>query len=141
MRFSFWSNESSYPTPGNDESMTRGRIRRATERETTDLPSTSRPKLKPVVSDTMKEMNRKLDFLIEKYDRMERFDKEEKGVCLNFSSISNCLPDYGPRLEVVENNNAKWQICSFEETLASVSKKWGMASSSAEFPLWSLDGY
>ena len=140
-RFSFWSNKSSDPTPGNDKSMTRGRIRRATERETTDLPPTSRPKLKPVVSDTMKEMNRRLDFLIEKYDRMERFDKEEKGVRLNFSSISNCLPDYGSRLEVVENNNAKWQICSFEETLASVSKKWGMASSSAEFPLSSLDGY
>ena len=141
-RFSFWSNESSDPIPGNDESMTRGRIRRATERETTDLPPTSRPKLKPVVSDTMKEMNRRLDFLIEKYDRMERFDKEEKGVRLNFSSISNCLPDYGSRMEVVENNNAKWQICSFEETLASVSKKWGMASSSAyQFPLSSLDGY
>ena len=141
-RFSFWSNESSDPIPGNDESMTRGRIRRATERETTDLAPTSRPKLKPVVSDTMKEMNRRLDFLIEKYDRMERFNKEEKGVRLNFSSISNCLPDYGSRLEVVENNNAKWQICSFEETLASVSKKWGMASSSVyQFPLSSLDGY
>ena len=140
-RFSFWSDESSDPTPGNEESMTRGRIRQATERETTDLPPTSRPKLKPVVSDTMKEVNRRLDFLIEKYDRMERFDKEEKGACLNFSSISNCLPDYGSRLEVVENNNAKWQICSFEETLASVSERWGVASSSVKFPLSFLDGY
>ena len=143
-RFSFWSDESSDPTPGNVESMTRGRIRQATERKTTDLPSTSRPKLKPVVSDTMKEMNRRLDFLIEKYDRMERFDKEEKGVRLNFSSISNCLPDNGSRLEVVGNNTAKyhlWWICSFEETLASVSERWGVASSSAEFPLSSLDGY
>ena len=127
-RFSFWSNESSDPTPGNDEFMTRGRIRRATERETTDLPSTSRPKLKPVASDAMKEVNRRLDFLIEKYDCMERFDKEEKGVRLNFSSISNCLPDYGSRLEVVGNNGAKyhhWRIPSFEETLASVSERWG----------------
>ena len=79
-------------------------------------------------------MNRSLDFLIEKYDRMERFDKEEKGVRLNFSSVSYCLPEYGSRLKGVENNNAKWQICSFEETLASVLEKWGVASSSAEFP-------
>ena len=143
-RFSYWSDESSDPTPGNEESMTRGRIRQATERETTDLPPTSRPKLKPVVGDTMKEMNRRLDLLIEKYDRMERFDKEEKGVRLNFSSISNCLPDNGSRLEVVGNNTAKyhhWRICSFEETCASVSERWGVASSSAEFPLSSLDGY
>ena len=141
-RFSYWSDES-YPTPGNEESMTRGRIRQATERETTDLPPTSRPKLKSVVSDTMKEMNRRLDFLIEKYDRMERFGREEKGVRLNFSSISNCLPDNGSRLEVVGNNTAKyhhWRIPSFEETLASVSERWGVASS-AEFPLSSLDGY
>ena len=60
------------------------------------------------MSDTMKKVNRSLDFLIEKYDRMERFDKEEKGVRLNFSSISNCLPDNGSRLDVVENNNAKY---------------------------------
>ena len=142
-RFSYWSDESSDPTPGNEESMTRGRIRQATERETTNLPPTSRPKLKPVVSDTMKEMNRRLDFLIEKYDRMERFGKEEKGVRLNFSSISDCLPDNGSRLEVVGNNTAKyhhWRIPSFEETLASVSERWGVASS-AEFPLSSLDGY
>ena len=142
-RFSFWSDESSDPTPGKEESMTRGRIRQATERETTDLPPTSRPKLKPVVSDTMKEVNRRLDFLIEKYDRMERFDKEEKGVRLNFSSISNCLPDYGSRLEVVEND-AKYhhrRICSFEETLASVAERWRVASSSLEFPYSSLDGY
>ena len=124
--------------------MTRGRIRQETERETIDLPPTSRPKLKPVVSDTMKEMNRRLDFFIEKYDRKERFDKEEKGVRLNFSSISNCLPDNGSRLEVVGNNTAKyhrWRICSFEETRASVSERWGVASSSAKFPLSPLDGY
>ena len=143
-RFSYWSDERSDPTPGNEESMTRGRVRQATERETTDLPPTSRPKLKPVVSDTMKEMNRRLDFLIEKYDRMERFDKEEKGVRLNFSSISNCLLDNGSRLEVVGNNTAKyhhWRIGSFEETHASVSERWGVANSSAEFPLSPLDGY
>ena len=95
------------------------------------------------MSDTIKGVNRRLDFLIEKYDCMERFDREEKGVCLNFSSISNCLPDYGSRLEVVGNDNAKyhhWRIPSFEETLASVSERWGVASS-AEFPLSSLDGY
>ena len=51
------------------------------------------------MSDTMKEEIMGLERLNEKYDRMKRkFDREEKGVRLNFSSISNCLPDYGSRL-------------------------------------------
>ena len=99
------------------------------------------------LSDTLKEVIAGLNALNEKRDHIERkFDKEEKLVHLNFSSISNCLPDYGSRLEVVENNNAKyhhWRINSFEETLASLkrSERWGVASSSAKFPLSSPDGF
>ena len=50
---------------------------------------------------------------------------------IQLDSISNCLSDYGPRR----------RICSFDETLASLSERWGVASSSTEFPLSSLDGY
>ena len=64
-------------------------------------------------------------------------------VRIQLISISNCLTDYGPRLEMVETDakDNHRQICCFEETLASVSERWGVASSSAEFPLSSLDGY
>ena len=54
-----------------------------------------------------------------------------EAVRIQLNSISSCLSDYGPRQ----------RICSFEETLASVSERWGVASSSAEFHLLSLDGY
>ena len=54
-----------------------------------------------------------------------------EAVRIQLNSISNCLSDYGPRR----------RICSFDETLASVSERWGVASSSTEFPLSSLDGY
>ena len=54
-----------------------------------------------------------------------------EAVRIQLNSISSCLSDYGPR----------WRICSFDETLASLSEKWGVASSSSEFPLPSLDGY
>ena len=54
-----------------------------------------------------------------------------EAVRIQLNSISNCLSDYGPRR----------RICSFEETRASLSESWGVASSSAEFPLSSLDGY
>ena len=66
-----------------------------------------------------------------------------EAVCIQLNSISNCLTDYGPRLEMVETDakDHHRQICSFEETLASVSERWGVASSSVEFPLSSLDGY
>ena len=54
-----------------------------------------------------------------------------EAVCIQLNSISSCLSDYGPRR----------RICSFDETLASLSERWGVASSSTEFPLSSLDGY
>ena len=53
------------------------------------------------MSDTMKEVIMCLKALHEKYGRMERkVYREEKGVHLNFSIISKCLPDYGFRLEM-----------------------------------------
>ena len=67
-----------------------------------------------------------------------------EAVRTQLNSISNCLSDYGSRLGVVENKNAKYHhrhISSFEETLASLSERWGVASSSAKFPVSSLDGY
>ena len=54
-----------------------------------------------------------------------------EAVRIQLNSISSCLSNYGPRR----------RICSFDETLTSLSERWGVASSSAEFPLSSLDGY
>ena len=65
-------------------------------------------------------------------NRLERrIGMDGEVVHIQLNSISNCLSDYGPRR----------RICSFDETLASLSEKWGVASSSSEFPLPSLDGY
>ena len=65
-------------------------------------------------------------------NRLERrIGMDGEAVRIQLNSISSCLSDYGPRR----------RICSFDETLASLSEKWGVASSSSEFPLPSLDGY
>ena len=65
-------------------------------------------------------------------NRLERrIGMDGEAVRIQLNSISNCLSDYGPRR----------RICSFDETLASLSERWGVASSSVEFPLSSLDGY
>ena len=65
-------------------------------------------------------------------NRLERrIGMDGEAVRIQLNSISNCLSDYGPRR----------RICSFDETLASLSERWGVASSSTEFPLSSLDGY
>ena len=65
-------------------------------------------------------------------NRLERrIGMDGEAVRIQLNSISNCLSDYGTR----------WRICSFDETLASLSERWGVASSSVEFPLSSLDGY
>ena len=65
-------------------------------------------------------------------NRLERrIGMDGEAVRIQLNSISNCLSDYGPHQ----------RICSFDETLASVSERWGVASSSAEFHLSSLDGY
>ena len=65
-------------------------------------------------------------------NRLERrIGMDGEAVRIQLNSISNCLSDYGPRR----------RIGSFDETLASLSERWGVASSSAEFPLLSLDCY
>ena len=65
-------------------------------------------------------------------NRLERrIGMDGEAVRIQLNSISSCLSDYGPRR----------RICSFDETLASLSERWGVASSSTEFPLSSLDGY
>ena len=65
-------------------------------------------------------------------NRLERrIGMDGEAVRIQLNSISSCLSGYGPRR----------RICSFDETLASLSEKWGVASSSSEFPLPSLDGY
>ena len=70
--------------------------------------------------------------VIQGLNRLERrIGMDGEAVSIQLNSISNCLSDYGPCQ----------RICSFDETLASVSERWGVASSSAEFPLSSLDGY
>ena len=78
-------------------------------------------------------------------NRLERrIGMDGEAVRIQLNSISNCLSDCGSSLGVVENKNAKYhrrRINTFEETLASLSEKWGVTSSAAEFPLSSLDGY
>ena len=65
-------------------------------------------------------------------NRLERrISMDGEAVRIQLNSISSCLSDYGPLR----------RICSFDETLASLSERWGVASSSTEFPLSSLDGY
>ena len=65
-------------------------------------------------------------------NRLERrIGMDGEAVRIQLNAISSCLSDYGPRR----------RICSFDETLARLSEKWGLASSSSEFPLLSLDGY
>ena len=73
-------------------------------------------------------------------NRLERrIGMDGEAVCIQLHSISNCLSNYGPCQTDAKDHH--WRICSFEETLASVSGRWGVASSSVEFPLSSLDGY
>ena len=77
-------------------------------------------------------------------NRLERrIGMDGEAVRIQLNSISNCLSDYGPRLEMVETDakDHHRRICSFDETLASLLERWGVASSSAEFPLSSLDCY
>ena len=77
-------------------------------------------------------MSDKMNEVIQGLNRLERrIGMDGEAVRIQLNSISNCLSDYGPRR----------RICSFEETRASLSERWGVASSSAEFPLSSLDGY
>ena len=77
-------------------------------------------------------MSDKMNEVIMGLNRLERrIGMDGEAVRIQLNSISNCLSDYGPRQ----------RICSFDETLASVSERWGVASSSAEFHLSSLDGY
>ena len=65
-------------------------------------------------------------------NRLERrIGTDGEAVRIQLNSISSCLSDYRPCR----------RICSFDETLASLSERWGVASSSTEFPLSSLDGY
>ena len=66
-----------------------------------------------------------LNRLNEKYDRLKRRSgMDGEAVRIQFNSISNCLNDYRPCLEMVETDakdHHRW-ICSFEETLANVHK-------------------
>ena len=73
-------------------------------------------------------------------NRLERrIGMDGEAVRIQLNSISNCLSDYGPRQTDAKDHHRR--ICCFEETLASVAERWGVASSSAEFHLSSLDGY
>ena len=67
-------------------------------------------------------------------NRLERrIGMDGEAVRIQLNSISNCLSDYGPRQTDATYHHR--QINSFEETLAIVSERWGVASSSAEFHL------
>ena len=67
-------------------------------------------------------------------NRLERrIGMDGEAVRIQLNSISNCLSDYGPRQ--TDATYHRRQINSFEETLAIVSERWGVASSSAEFHL------
>ena len=75
------------------------------------MPPTSRPKLKPVSKqiDTMKGAMNELKELHAKYDHMIRkLAREEEEVRLQFTSIGNCLSEYRPRLERIENNTKNY---------------------------------
>ena len=49
-------------------------------------------------------------------NRLERrIGMDGEAVRIQLNSISNCLSDYGPHR----------RICSFDETLASLSERWG----------------
>ena len=100
------------------------------------MPPTAKHKPVSEQSDALKEV-------IQGLNRLERrIGRDGDAVRIQLNSISNCLSNYGPRLEMVETNAKDHhpRICSFEETLASLSERWGVASSFAEFPLSSLDG-
>ena len=83
------------------------------------MPPTAKPKHKPVSeSDALKEV-------IQGFNRLERrIGMDGEAVRLQLNSISNCLSDYGPRLEMVEAEakDHHQRIGSFEETLAKVEK-------------------
>ena len=83
------------------------------------MPPTAKPKHKPVSeSDALKEV-------IQGLNRLERrIGMDGEAVHLQLNSISNCLSDYGPRLEMVEAEakDHHQRIDSFEETLAKVEK-------------------
>ena len=88
------------------------------------LPPTSKPIHKPVSEqrNTMNEVIMGLKQLNEKYDRLERqIGMEGEAVRIQFNSTTNCLNDYGPRLEMVENDEKDYHrlINSFEETCRS----------------------
>ena len=83
------------------------------------MPPTAKPKHKSVSeSDALKEV-------IQGLNRLERrIGMDGDAVRIHLNSISNCLSDYGPRLEMVEaeaKDHHQW-ICSFEETLAKVAR-------------------
>ena len=85
------------------------------------MPPTAKPKHKPVSeSDALKEVIQGLNCL------ERRIGMDADAVRIQLNSISNCLPDYGPRLEIVETeaNDHHQRICSFEETRQS-SKIYG----------------
>ena len=83
------------------------------------MPPTAKPKQKPLSeSDALKEV-------IQGLNRLERrIGMDGEAVRLQLNSISNCLSDYGPRLEMVEAEakDHHQRIGSFEETLAKVEK-------------------
>ena len=87
------------------------------------------------MSDTMKQVIVGLNAL------ERRIGMDGEAVRIQLNSISNCLHNYEPRLEMVETDakDHHRRICCFEETLASLSERWGVASSSAKFHLSSLD--
>ena len=64
--------------------------------------------------------------IIQVLNRLERrIGMDGEAVRLQLNSISNCLSDYGPRLEMVEaeaKDHHQQRIGSFEETLAKVQK-------------------
>ena len=83
------------------------------------MPPTAKPKHKPVSeSDALKEV-------IQDSNRLERqIGMDGEAVRIQLNSISNCLSDYRPRLEMVEAEakDHHQRICSFEETLTKVEK-------------------
>ena len=83
------------------------------------MPPTAKPKHKPVnESDALKKV-------IQGLNRLERrIGMDGEAVPLQLNSISNCLSNYRPRLEMVEaeaKDHHQW-IGSFEETLAKVEQ-------------------